>query len=787
MLYSDGAVDDVEAPGRAGAGRELRARRRGRPSSSRSSQYTRAVLPPTPALEPAHHGRPARSWPTPSPRSSRPSACPAYVAAVLEVAGARSRCSSCSSPRSARTSSARALGMRFGGALLAGVVFAFGTFFVVWLAWPLTNIFPLMPWLLLLTELVVRRPGAAPGGGPGGARGARTFLGGHPETSFHVMFATVVFFAFRAAAGLVRAEGASGARSCARRSPSGPRWCVGTAMAAVMLAAALRAALALGRLRAPAQDAPLATRAEVPGRAVPARLLGPRRRRPRSPRSCSNRGYYAGGHHAHAGRRRRSSCARTRTRIAFAAFGVLVARRRPRASTPSSPSVHELPGFRTAHNGRMVIFLLFALAMLAGWGLDELCRREPAAAAPRASRSAPRRRSSACRSSGCSSPGRIDLAPAQPALKVAWGVRRPARGHRRDLLVADTSARDGDRPPERAAAVAARSPARACALIALRLRRACRGCAAASRWPRSSRWPWRSWWSTCSGPTWASTRRSRSTTPPSPRTGAIRYLQSRRPNRFAGLEPPGLDPAAQPDLAMRYGLYDARGYDYPVERRYDRFWRATAAPATDFIPPTDRGAADRAVAARAEPAERHRRAPGPGGRPAAPARPAGRLLGAATRACTATPTRCPARSSSTASGRSRGADAALAAVDPALRRPPRGRHREAAAGAAAGPRPAGRVRAAAAPRAWSRYGDERRGRREATTPRSSLLVLTDVHYPGWKATRRRPRRPPIERVDYLLRGVTAPGRDPHGRVPLRAGELARRLDRQRARLGRWPA
>ena len=60
----------------------------------------------------------------------------------------------------------RRLGMRFGGALVAGLVFAFGTFFVVWLAWPLTNTFPLLPWLLLVTDLLVRRPccAAAPPG-----------------------------------------------------------------------------------------------------------------------------------------------------------------------------------------------------------------------------------------------------------------------------------------------------------------------------------------------------------------------------------------------------------------------------------------------------------------------------------------------------------------------------------------------------------------------------------------------------------------------------------------------
>ena len=70
---------------------------------------------------------------------------------------------------------------------------------------------------------------------------------------------------------------------------------------------------------------------------------------------------------------------------------------------------------------------------------------------------------------------------------------------------------------------------------------------------------------------------------------SIRYLQSRTPNRFAALSRPGIDQPMQPDLALRYGLYDARGYDYPVERRYDEFWRANVAPMTgDYIEPTQR-------------------------------------------------------------------------------------------------------------------------------------------------------------------------------------------------------
>jgi hypothetical protein len=40
----------------------------------------------------------------------------------------------------------------------------------------------------------------------------------------------------------------------------------------------------------------------------------------------------------------------------------------------------------------------------------------------------------------------------------------------------------------------------------------------------------------------------------------------------------------------------------------------------------------------------------------------------------------------------------------------------------------------------------------AESPREGLVVLGDVHYPGWEATVDG-REVPIERVDYLLRGV----------------------------------
>src|SRR5205823_4743042 len=69
-----------------------------------------------------------------------------------------------------------------------------------------------------------------------------------------------------------------------------------------------------------------------------------------------------------------------------------------------------------------------------------------------------------------------------------------------------------------------------------------------------------------------------------PATGAIRFLQARRPARFAGVRPEFGIPPVNANLGMRYGLEDARGYDYPVERHYDTLWRRAVAPRVAFDP-----------------------------------------------------------------------------------------------------------------------------------------------------------------------------------------------------------
>jgi hypothetical protein len=73
-----------------------------------------------------------------------------------------------------------------------------------------------------------------------------------------------------------------------------------------------------------------------------------------------------------------------------------------------------------------------------------------------------------------------------------------------------------------------------------------------------------------------------------PTTGAIRYLQAQRPNRFIGVSTIQLSQPLPDDLSMHFGLYDARGYDFPVEKRFDDLWRASVAPGVgDFTQPEE--------------------------------------------------------------------------------------------------------------------------------------------------------------------------------------------------------
>jgi hypothetical protein len=232
-----------------------------------------------------------------------------------------------------------------------------------------------------------------------------------------------------------------------------------------------------------------------------------------------------------------------------------------------------------------------------------------------------------------------------------------------------------------------------------------------------------------------------------PETGAIRYLQSRTPNRFAGLGLSPFDPLPA-DQTMTFGLYDARGYDYPTEGRYDTLWRRSVNNRPTISQPTER-ADDTEASIRSlnllsvtdfmvSPGEPPLRRPG---------------LRVAYR----------------------GPDAVVYRNEDALprvfvvgRQRTVGSEREALVAATApgfdGRRVAvterklpglpqddgGETPAAGSARLVS-YEPERVVARSSAS-RAGLLVLTDLHYPGWKATVDG-RDVPIERVNYLLRGV----------------------------------
>ncbi len=95
---------------------------------------------------------------------------------------------------------ARALGMRFGGALIAGLVFAFSLKLTTWVSYPHVGVWSLFPWLLLCTERLVRRPDLLAGSALAGVTGL-LFLAGHPESSFHGLLLASSFFAPAAVAG----------------------------------------------------------------------------------------------------------------------------------------------------------------------------------------------------------------------------------------------------------------------------------------------------------------------------------------------------------------------------------------------------------------------------------------------------------------------------------------------------------------------------------------------------------------------------------------------------------
>src|SRR3954454_8584168 len=93
----------------------------------------------------------------------------------------------------------RAWGLGPWGRWFSGLAFPFCGFLVVWLLYPVTNVAVWMPWLFWTTERVVRRPGSRSVGALALATGV-VLLGGHIQTSAHVLLAAGAYALWRTAA-----------------------------------------------------------------------------------------------------------------------------------------------------------------------------------------------------------------------------------------------------------------------------------------------------------------------------------------------------------------------------------------------------------------------------------------------------------------------------------------------------------------------------------------------------------------------------------------------------------
>ena len=635
---------------------------------------------------------------------------------------------------------ARVLGLRFGGALLTGVVFAFGTFFVVWLAWPLSSVYAFIGWTLALVELFVRRPGRLTGAGLAAAVGLQ-FLGGHPESSFHLLFTAVAFFVFRALL----------ARRALGRSARQLAWLALGFTAALAAGAGLAALVLAPFAEFLAHSGDLSQRINAsagywPRQYVGALFLHDYWGRPTQVDLApfmQVRGWYAGAATlmlATAALIVRRSAERIAV-VVYAAFCTCMVIGIP----PVFGIVSRLPGFDAAHNERLLIYILLSLALLAGWGLDDL------SAVRRPSLPARRVVVAAAGVVFCVPivwlvlAGTLNLHELGAGLKVAWGFAhppQPAPGADVAGTVTAAIVRDSSleiwlplaglalvlialRLRERRPLPAAAFVALVVVLVAADLFRANLGFNPAI--PIRTAEP--------------------------PVTGAIRYLQSQRPNRFVGVSTQQLSQPLPADLAMHFGLYDARGYDFPVETRFNKLWSTEVAPGLGDLTQPEEFASATPAALRAldllsvsdlmiGPLQAIRfPLHGPGlsvayrGRDAVIYRNADALprVFVVNHQDTVGGDRAALRAVTAPGFDGRG----VAVTESRLPGLPEASSAAAPAGASA---------------RLVDYGAQRIVIRATATARS-LLVLTDDFYPGWTATvDGRPAT--VHRVDYLLRGVS---------------------------------
>ena len=282
----------------------------------------------------------------------------------------------------------RALGMRFGGSLMTGLVFGFSLWSVTWVSWPHMSVWAFLPWLCLLASGACAAPGRWRSPGWRAVTGLQ-FLGGHPSSSFQVL----------AAVGACSGSARAGRRAELRERPGAAAADAGrgarprAALAAVALIPFAELLAHSGDARARADASDLLTQ---PSRYLLGMFLHDYWGRGRSGvefgPGLEERAYYV---------------AALPLMLAAAALVVrgtwvrlVVSAVGARRSPWPRPTAALRPGggaarFDATNNGRFAVIAILCLAVLAGWGLDELTG--DAASPPRGR---PRRRGGSVRPAG---------------------------------------------------------------------------------------------------------------------------------------------------------------------------------------------------------------------------------------------------------------------------------------------------------------------------------------------------------------------------------------------------
>jgi hypothetical protein len=439
----------------------------------------------------------------------------------------------------------RALAMRFAGALLAGVVFGLNLWLVSHLSYPHAAVWALLPWLLWATERLVRRPDAGSVSVLAVAVAVQ-YLGGHPETSFHMLLGTLAFFALR----LVQAR-ADGVRRplVAMAAALG----AGTGLAAILLAP-------FGELLLHSADLAERSGTGVDQHIDPIYSLGfflydywGRSTHTALIPFLFARSWYVGALPLMLAAAALILRPRTERLWIAGAGAVLLAV--IFGVPPFVQIATHLPLFSVGHNERLIVLVLAGLALLAGWGLDDLLSGEVLE----------RHRRAILIAAGVllaipfvwvALRGDIDRHLPRKAVEVALKLANPP-------AASDPAAADVIRSASLVVwlcvggAAFALLLARirglpggwfaglALALVVVDLLRAGMGYNPAIPDDHADQ----------------------------PVTGALRYLEDRGLARFAGV---GDIPQNVPALRLR--IQDARGNDPPILKRYNKLWRREVSP-----------------------------------------------------------------------------------------------------------------------------------------------------------------------------------------------------------------